>query len=197
MPHKNTQLPQSGLKIEKAVSNVESVNTDAKKPPAPVMGDIGKLPSMPSMSGNIPRLDEAIPGPGKYEVTDESDFTIYLHLKKYNGRWLLMNNADETTDEHSVTFRMWTYNEMIEMKKMATSYDLRKKMHEVDNDLLNRIKIQRLLKSWTFGGENKNLSIQHVGGKMTDESWVAFTKLQPNIAQYIITEMNMVLEYNR
>lgn len=200
VPHNNAPTKsQSGISIKTSEPKLPqgTPQSESNKQPAPVMGEIGKLPSMPSMAGNIPRLDEAIPSTGKYEVTEESDFTIYLHLKKYSGRWLLMNRADETTDEHSVTFRMWTYNEMIEMKKMATSYDLRKKMHEVDNDLLNRIKIQRLLKSWTFGNENKNLVIQHVGGKMTDEGWVAFTKLQPNIAQYIITEMNYVLEYNR
>lgn len=170
--------------------------TPPQQPPAPVPGDIGRMPLMPSMAGGVSRLDQAIPKKGKYEITDETDFTVELHLRKHKGRWILMNNPDSTTEDHSVTFRMWTYNEMVEMKKMATSYDLRKKMHEVDNDLLNRLKIQRLMKSWTFGEANKNLEIHHVGGTMTDESWVAFTKLQPNIALYIINEMNMVLEYN-
>ena len=166
--------------------------------PAPPNSDIGKLPVAPNMVG-VNRVDDAYRKvtPGKYEVSSESDFTIEIHLKKHGGRWILMTGSDGTTDDHVVVFRMWTYNEMVEMKKMATSYDLRKKVHEIDNDLLNRLKITKLMKSWTFGKENKNLEVRHVGGFLDDESWVAFTKLQPNIAQYIIDEMNMVLEYNR
>ena len=158
-----------------------------------------KMPQNPSSLASVAekRIDKSFDRPGKYEVSDESDFTIELFLKNYHGRWILMERADGTTENHKVVFRMWTYNEMVEMKKMATTFDLRKKVHELDNDLLNRLKIQRLLKSWTFGDSNERLRISHIGGVMTDESWTAFTRLQPNIAQYIIDQMNSVYEYNR
>ncbi len=194
----STTVPNGGQRLPPPNVTGTSLPQNGR-PNAPMSpnSDIGKMPVSQNMVGAT-RVDEAYrkATPGKYEISSESDFTIEVHLKKYKGRWILMNGSDDTTDDHSVVFRMWTYNEMVEMKKMATSYDLRKKVHEIDNDLLNRLKIQRLMKSWTFGRDNKNLEIQHAGGTMTDESWVAFTKLQPNIAQYILDEMNMVLEYN-
>jgi hypothetical protein len=61
---------------------------------------------------------------------------------------------------------------------------------------MNRLKIQRLLMSWTFDRDNPRLKIFHAGGVMTDESWQVFTKLQPNIISHIIDEMNKVYEFN-
>ena len=91
---------------------------------------------------------------------------------------------------------MWGYDEMVDMKKMATSYDATKRMHTIDNDLLNRLKVQKLIVSWTFGNDNPRLKIQHVNGVMTDESWNAFKLLQTNISTYLLDEMNKVYELN-
>jgi hypothetical protein len=91
---------------------------------------------------------------------------------------------------------MWTYDEMADMKKMATSYDGLKRVHMIDNDSLNRFKVQRLMVSWTFDRDNPRLRLQHVNGVMTDESWRAFASLQPNISTCIIEEMNKVFEFN-
>ena len=93
-------------------------------------------------------------------------------------------------------FRMWAYDEMVNLKKMATNYDPLKRIHMVDHDVLNRLKIQRLMVSWTFDKDNPRLRIQHVNGVMTDEGWKAFISLQPNISAYIIEEMNKVYEFN-
>ena len=157
----------------------------------------GKSAMPPPMQPSSKTIDDSLNKPGKYEVSEASDFTIELFLRFHKGRWILMEHEDSKTENHKVVFRMWTYNEMVELKKMATTFDLRKKVHELDNDLLNMLKIKRFLKSWTFGEKNKRLEIQHVGGTMTDEGWTAFTRLQPSIAQYIIDEMNAVFEYNR
>ena len=134
--------------------------------------------------------------PSKYEVTPETTFKVPLFLREKDGRWVLMTGAGKNIESHEVVFRMWTYDEMIGMRKMATSYDGIKRIHMIDNDALNRFKIQRLMVSWTFERDNPRLRLQHVNGILTDESWGAFQSLQPNIATSIIEEMNKVYEFN-
>lgn len=141
------------------------------------------------------RLDEKLMKPGKYEITDSNTFKIDINLILRSNRWVIVEGG-KGVDSHEIIFRMWGYDEMIELRKMATNFDPQKRIHMVDNDLLNRFKIQRLMVSWSFDRENPRLKIAHIGGILTDESWVAFTKLQPNIITFILDEMNRVLEYN-
>lgn len=143
-----------------------------------------------------PRVDERLMKPGKYEVSQDTIFTVTIHAMEKDGRWIIMVKGGKGIETNNIVFRMWTYDEMIEMRKMATSYDAQKRIHMIDNDALNRLKVQRLMVSWTFDKENSRLRIQHVNGVMTDESWTAFTRLQPNILSYIIDEMNKVYEFN-
>lgn len=142
------------------------------------------------------RVDEKLMKPGKFEITSDTTFTVFIHAKEKDGRWILMTGPGKGIETNSVVFRMWSYNEMIDMRKMATSYDSQKRIHMIDNDALNRLKIQRLMVSWTFGEANSRLRIQHVNGVMTDESWTAFVNLQPNLSCHIIEEMNKVYEFN-
>jgi hypothetical protein len=142
------------------------------------------------------RLDEKLMKAGKYEITQEDVFTIEIWLKRVEKRWILCNANEKNSTKEEVAFRMWTYDEMINLRKMATSYDPIKRLHMVDHDALNRLKIQKFLLTWTFDRDNPRLRIHHSGGVMTDESWGAFTKLHPNICTFIIERMNMVFEYN-
>lgn len=142
------------------------------------------------------RVDEALMKAGKFEVTKDMNFTIDIFLKLFSGRWVLMTRSGVDIEEHNVVFRMWTYDEMIELKKMATEYDPKKRIHMTDNDLLNRLKVQRLMLSWTFDRDNPRLRIQHSNGILTDESWEAFVSLQPNITSHILEEMNRIYEFN-
>jgi len=143
-----------------------------------------------------PRVDERLMGPGRYEVSKDTVFKVKLFLRERDGRWLLVTAPGKGVEEHEAVFRMWTYDEMVEMKKMATSYDATKRLHMIDNDALNRLKVQRLMVSWTFERDNPRLRVQHVQGVMTDESWQAFARLQPNISTYILDEANKVYEFN-
>lgn len=142
------------------------------------------------------RLDERLMKPGKYEVTDDHTFKVNLNLYPKDGRWVVVETAGKNIESHEIVFRMWTYEEMIELKKMATTYDIQKRTHMIDHDLLNRLKVQRLMVSWTLDRDNPRLKLAHVNGILTDESWAAFAKLQPNIATYVLDEMNRVYEYN-
>lgn len=142
------------------------------------------------------RIDEKLMKPSKYEVSVETKFKVVMHLKEKDGRWLVMTGPGKDIDTHEAVFRMWTYDEMVEMRKMATTYDAIKRMHMIDNDMLNRLKLQRLMVSWTFERDNPRLRVYHVNGVMTDESWRAFASLQPNISTTIIEEMNKIYEFN-
>lgn len=140
------------------------------------------------------RVDESLMAAGKYEVTPDQTCEIVLFLKDYKGRWVLVDKKAAGVEEHRVVFRIWTFEEMIELRRRATSTDQNRKT-SIDNDMLNRLKVQKLLVSWTFGEENPRLKINRVQGVLTDDSWRAFLKLSPNIAQKILDEMNFILEY--
>lgn len=144
----------------------------------------------------LPRVDEKLMKPGKYEVSPDATFKVTVYLKEHDGRWIIMVGPGKGIETNEVVFRMWTYDEMVEMRKMATNYDVTKRMHTIDNDALNRFKVQRLMVSWTFDRDNPRLKVQHVNGVMTDEGWKAFASLQPNISTHILDEMNKVYELN-
>ncbi len=154
--------------------------------------EVAKTPELPRGL----RLDEKLMKPGKYEVIPENTFKIDVNLMLKGNRWVVVDGTGRGVECNEVIFRMWSYDEMIELKKMATTFDPTKRLHMVDNDLLNRLKVQKLLVSWTLDRDNPRLRVAHVNGVLTDESWVAFTKLQPNIVTYILDEMNRVYEYN-
>ncbi len=44
--------------------------------------------------------------------------------------------------------------------------------------------------------DNPRLKLHRVGGVLTDESWVMFTKLQTNIINHIFNGMNDVYDLN-
>ena len=143
-----------------------------------------------------PRLDEKLMEPGAYEVTKDSTFVIEIWLARKSGRWVVTKAGDVEAIKHTCTFRMWNYNEMVDMRKTATAYDPNRRMHLIDNDALNRLKVQKLLLSWDFDKANPRLKLHRVQGVLTDESWEMFAKLQPNIITYIVERMNDIFEYN-
>jgi hypothetical protein len=141
------------------------------------------------------RLDEKLSGPGKYVVTKENLFRIRFSLINRNDRWVIVKAGTAGAEEHWVEFRMWTFNEEVELRKMSTQFDPLKKIHIIDNDFLNRLKIQRLLKSWSFEEQNPKLKLLHVNGILSDEGWQSFTSLFPNIVRFVLESMNAVLEF--
>ena len=160
------------------------------------MAVVQAKPEVEKPAPPVDRFDEKLLKPGKYEVTEADTFSVEIWLRKSGRRWILCPPNEKDAIKEEVVFRMWTYDEMVESRKMATTYDPIKRIHMVDHDALNRLKLQRFMVSWTFDRENPRLRIQHVQGVMTDESWKAFTRLHPNICTYIIERMNLVYEFN-
>jgi hypothetical protein len=145
-----------------------------------------------------PRHDKVLMGPGEYEVTRGSTFTIEVHLRPRSFEdkwWVVTTNKDEAIVTENVTFRMWTYDEMVEMRKLSTKYDQMRRVHMIDHDVLNRLKIQRFMMSWTFDKNNPRLELHHQNGVLVDEAWAKVKLLQPNILKFIIDEMNERYEF--
>lgn len=152
---------------------------------------------LPRGEQNKVRHDKVLMGPGEYEVTKGSTFKIEIHLKPRSEEeryWIICDESEAVTSEE-VVFRMWTYDEMVEMRKLSTKYDQIRRVHLIDHDVLNRLKIQRFMKSWTFDRSNPRLELNHVNGVLVDEAWEKITKLQPNILKYIMDEMNKRYEF--
>jgi hypothetical protein len=151
-----------------------------------------------SLSSNSNRVDEKLMQPGKYEITDNDVFKIEFGVKQVDKRWVVVDKTEKPMDSenHWVEFRMWNFEEEIELRKQSTIYDPLKRMHFVDNDKLNRLKIQKLLKAWSFEKGNERLKLFHVNGVLVDESYGYFMKLYPTILRFILEKMNDVLEYN-
>ena len=143
-----------------------------------------------------PRVDVQIMDPGKYEVTKDQTFVVRVHLKLKDGRWMVMGGEGPETDNHEVKFRMWTYDEQVDLKKKSTTFDGTQRVHMIDNDALNQLKVMKFLLSWTFDRDNARLKLHRVQGALTDESWEVFKRLQQNIIAYILGEMNQVYEWN-
>jgi hypothetical protein len=143
------------------------------------------------------RVDEQIMEPGQYEVGPDDTFTIHVYVKQVDKRWVVVRGEGDGIVHHEVVFRMWNYHERVELRKKATKYDRIRRMHLIDNDALNQLKIQKYMKSWTFDRDNPRLKLHHIQGTLTDEGWVLFVKnLNPSLAAYIIDEMNRVYEAN-
>jgi len=142
------------------------------------------------------RIDEQLMPPGKYEVTPEHTFDVEIHLSNKDGRWIVVKGPGKNVDTHKLVFRMWTYEEMIDIKKRVTVFDNTKRIHTIDQDHMNQLKVQKFLMSWTFDRDNPRLKLHRVQGVLTDESWHWFVQLQTNIITYILEKMNEILEYN-
>lgn len=134
--------------------------------------------------------------PSKFEVTEKSTFDVYVSLKQVSDRWVIVQEKEMNSETHRITFRMWTFDEMVQLRKLATEWDAVKRIHYVDTFKLDMLKVKKLIQSWTFGDDSPKFKLLHVNGILSDEGWNAFKKLQPNIARAIIDKMNDVLEYN-
>lgn len=143
------------------------------------------------------RHDVVLMEPGEYEVTKQSTFTIKVPLRRRVGDkwWIVVENEDQAETVEEVVFRMWSYDEMTEMRKLATKHDQVRQVHMIDHDVLNRLKIQRFMISWTFDSDNPRLELHHVNGVLTDETWEKVKLLQTNILRYIIEQMNERYEF--
>ncbi len=161
---------------------------DAPQPPKKPEGEV-------AFAAVGETVNEKLTGPGKYVVTKEDTFKVRFGLVQRDGRWVVVKSGTPESDSHWVEFRIWGFNEEVELRKMSTQFDPLKKIHIIDNDYLNRLKVQRLMLNWSFDEQNPKLKLLHVNGILSDEGWKNFTSLFPNIIRFVLESMNAVLEY--
>ena len=163
------------------------------------MPKIEKREDLPDVSEESKvKLNLALAEPCKYEIKKTDTFKIEFGLQEKENRYIIIEdmNVPERFERHWVEFRIWNYEEEIDLKKKSMLYDAVKRMHFLDNDVYNSLKIMKLLKDWSFAVKNERLKIHHSNGVLTDGCWEIFVTLKPNIVSYIIVRMNNVLEYN-
>ena len=137
--------------------------------------------------------------PSEYEIKDSDTFKVKFGLAQVGEddekRWIVTEDrVDPEIKRHWVRFRMWKFGEELHMKQIATVYDPVKKIHYLDQDSLNALKIRHLLSDWSFSEKNDSMKLFHVNGVLADESYAMFMGLYPSICRHIIYEMNSVIE---
>ena len=136
----------------------------------------------------------------KYEVTPDSVFYVKFGIVPKDGRILVIPedevDFEKNAEAHWVKFKMWNYEQELEWKNKSTEYDATKRIHALNTDKLNEIKLRNLLVSWSFGEKEDSLKLFHIGSLLTDESLKVFYSLYPVVVRYIVESMNDVLEFN-
>ena len=168
-----------------------------EEPKAPVLKDLPKKKE---------EIENKVDSPEKprvytpYEVRPDSVFYIKFGVVPRDGRMLVIPEDDvdfeKDAEKHWVKFKMWSYEQELEWKNDATEYDNSKRVHTLNADKLNEIKIRNLLLDWSFGEKEDSLKLFHINEILTDESLKVFNRLFPTIVRYIVERMNEVLEFN-
>jgi len=133
----------------------------------------------------------------KWQLQDNETFRIRFNLNEVEKKRITLR-LDETknsnTVEHWVEFKMWDYNTMIAMRKLATKYHKESGSFYVDHDHFNDLKIKNLLVDWSFGQVDAQMKLQHHNNVLTDDSFKMFRSLYPWIVSAIVNKMNIILE---
>lgn len=144
---------------------------------------------------NTVAIVKSLMPPGKFEITPDQTFTVTIYLKQYKGRWALMETTAKDVEKHTIVFRMWNFEECLRLRRQSMIFDPQTRTNKMDNDRLNKQKILLLMQDWSLSKENPRLEIHRVNGVLTEASWKAFTSISPAIADKIMAEMNLVLDY--
>jgi hypothetical protein len=84
-----------------------------------------------------------------------------------------------------------TYEEELEAKKNATTYDEGRGVHYVDNDVISEWRVRKCLIKWNLPTKLKGFCrrLHRYNNSLTDESWEDFKKLPPLVRKKIIQRL--------
>jgi len=197
-------------KNQKEIEKIEDVtNQDNKKNDDGYTSlDVLKDPSIL----NAPKESEPKPEPkkeskksakknlSKYEVGPDSSFMVEFGILAKDDRYVIMDKDEvkmtKGAESHWAKFKMWTYEQELDWKNEATEFDSTKRVHMLNTDKLNEIKLRNLILNWSFSEADNSLKMLHVNGVLADESLKVFYSIYPSIARHIVDGMNDVLEFN-
>jgi len=131
----------------------------------------------------------------KWQLQKDETFRIRFQLNETDGKRVkFVVEESRNNVEHWVEFRMWDYNAMVNLRKMATTYHKESGTFYVDTDKFNDLKIKFLLKDWSFSQIDPQMKLTHNKGALVDESFQLFRNLYPWVVSEIIARMNAILE---
>jgi hypothetical protein len=84
-----------------------------------------------------------------------------------------------------------TYQEELEAKRTATTYDEVRGLHYVDNDVISEWRAKRCLIRWNLHLRLKNFCkrLRRANNMLTSESWEDFKKLPPLVRKTIVNKL--------
>ena len=136
----------------------------------------------------------------KYELPDDASFKIEFGIafdEEGFPRMIAKDDVEFTkgAENHWVEFKMWKYSQELEWKNQCTEFNQANRTHTLNINKLDEIKVRNLLKSWSFSLNEPRLTLLHVNGYLSDESFTQFYEMFPALVKYIIGKMNEQLEY--
>lgn len=84
-----------------------------------------------------------------------------------------------------------TYEEELEAKRNATTYDESRGIHFVDNDLISEWRVKRCLIKWNLHVRLKGFCkrLRRTNNSLTSESWEDFRRLPPLVRKTIVNKL--------
>ena len=84
-----------------------------------------------------------------------------------------------------------TYQEELEAKRTATTYDEVRGIHYVDNDVISEWRVKRCLLRWNFHRKLRNFCkrLHRSNNQLTTESWEDFRRLPPLVRKVIVNKL--------
>ena len=200
--------PKTGLKLDMPIGVAAALSGIRPKPPEQETKDVvNPPPAAPAVPTPVQEGAVVVQAPTvssrtptRYEVGKDSTFVLHFGIVAKEDRLVVIKVDDAVmtkgAEPHWVKFRMWQYPEELKWKNEATDFDASKRVHTLNNDRLNELKLRNLLLDWSFGVQEPDLRLMHVNGLLSDESLKVFFALYPTVIRHIIDRMNEVLEYN-
>lgn len=140
---------------------------------------------------------DSLRGPSRYFVKPDSTFRVVFGVFERDGRLIPCGADTEGCEQHWIEFRIWNFKEETQLKKMCSEFDTVNRVHKIDNDKLDRLKVQKLFVNWSFGEKDPDLVLHPINGIMPDADVEKFFSLYPAIIHHLLDCMNLVLEGGR
>lgn len=133
----------------------------------------------------------------RYCVKPDSIFRVNFGLLERDGRIIPCDVNVQGCEQHWIEFRIWNYKEEMELKKLCSEFDTTHRIHKIDNDKLDRLKVQKLFRAWSLGEKEPDFKINTINGIVPDADMEKFYSLFPAVIHYLLDCMNLVLEGGR
>jgi hypothetical protein len=123
---------------------------------------------------------------------ERKKFRLKIYLRIMANRTLRpVNRKELSTLSFMIECEYPTYEEELEAKRNATTYDEARGIHYVDNDLISEWRVKRCLIRWSLPQKLHNFCrrLRRSNNQLTSESWEDFRKLPPLVRKAIVNKL--------